>query len=190
MHVQSLGRYMEPVERGDWEGVGVLMLGSARKLASIGAEILICPDNTVHEGIDFARERVDVPWIHIADVVADEAKRREHRRLAILGTRNLMEGPVYPSRLEPRGVEYRFPEAAERERINTIIFDELVKGDFRDTSRSVFVEIIGGLRDAGCDAVVLGCTEIPLLIDDSVSPLPTLDSTRLLARAALLEATA
>jgi aspartate racemase len=190
MHLFPLSQYMEPADRGDWDSVGALLLATARKLVGLGAEILVCPDNTVHRAFDFASERVDVPWIHIAEVVADEAVERGFRQLGILGTRHLMEGPVYPSRLETRGLDFRIPDDADRARVDSVIFDELVAGEIADGSRREFVEIIDRLRDTGCDAVVLGCTEIPLLIDDSVSPLPTLDSTRLLARAALRLSTA
>jgi len=190
MHLFPLSRYMKAADGGDWDSVGALLLATARNLVRLGAEILICPDNTVHQAFDFASERVDVPWIHIADVVADEAEARGFLQLGVLGTRHLMEGPVYPSRLESRGVGFRIPDDADRTRVDRVIFDELVAGKIAERSRQEFVEIIARLRDAGCDGVVLGCTEIPLLIDDSVSPLPTLDSTRLLARAALKLSTA
>jgi aspartate racemase len=184
MHTHSLDRYMRCIDSGDWPGVAALMLSSARKLAAAGADFLICPDNTIHQALDQVVERSSLPWLHIAREVATEARRRGYRRLGILGTRYLMEGPVYPQQLETMYLEHLIPPAEERARVNEIIFSELVNGRFTDASRSYFNQVIAGLKNRGCDAVVLGCTEIPLLIRDEDSPLPTLDSTRLLARAA------
>ncbi len=160
LHTHPLARYMEAIEAGDWGGVAELMLDSASRLAAVGAELLICPDYTVP--------------------AADG-----RRRLALLGTRYLMEGPVYPPALEARGLEWRIPEPAERQRINEVIFDELVYGRFEQSARREFHEILARMREAGCDAAILGCTEIPLLLRADEAPLPVLDSTRLLARAAL-----
>jgi aspartate racemase len=173
---------MDFIYRGDWAGVAELMLASAQKLASIGAEFLICPDNTIHQALPYLMPRSPLPWLHIAEVVAAEADARGLRRLGLTGTRWLMEGPVYPEALTR-------PQPAEREEINRIIMDELVCGVLKPEALSYFRGVIGRMKESGCDAVVLGCTEIPLLIDDSSSPLPTLDSTRLLARAALARAT-
>jgi aspartate racemase len=189
MHTHPLGDYMKHIEAGDQEGVAALMLSSARKAAGAGADFLICPDNTIHEALPFVIPRSPLPWLHIAEVVAAEAKRRGFMKIGITGTKYLMEGPVYPTALAKFGLDHLIPSPAEREEINRIIFEELVNAVITDQSREYFVGVIEGLKARGCDAVVLGCTEIPLLIDDSVSPLPTLDSTRLLARAALREAT-
>lgn len=189
MHTYPLSDYMRRMDANDWDGVAALMASSAEKLAKVGADFLICPDNTIHQAFDAAAARSTLPWLHIAEVVAEDAARRGFRRLALLGTRFLMEGPVYPEKLAPRRIEHTIPEPGERARINAIIFDELVNARFEEASRADFVRIIDRMKRAGCDAVVLGCTEIPLLIDDSVSPLPTLDSTRLLARAAVRKAT-
>jgi aspartate racemase len=188
LHTHSLAQYMECVYRDDWRGVADLMLSSAAKLASAGAQFLICPDNTIHQAFELVRPRSPLPWLHIAEEVATEATRHGYKRLAVLGTRYLMEGPVYPEKLQAAGIEYRIPTPDERERINEIIFDELVHGSFLPRSLSEFVAVIGRMKKEGCDAVVLGCTEIPLLVTPDKSPLPTLDSTRLLARAALRRA--
>jgi aspartate racemase len=183
MHTHSLAHYMDLIYRGDWDGVGELMLASAHKLSSIGASFLICPDNTIHQALPYVTPRSPLPWLHIAEVVTAEAAARNFRRLGLTGTRWLMEGPVYPRALVR-------PEAAERAEMNRIIMDELVCGLFRPQALHYFQSVIARMKDAGCDAVVLGCTEIPLIVDDSSSPLPTLDSTRLLARAALARACA
>jgi aspartate racemase len=181
MHTHSLADYMSRIYRDDWQGVGELMLASAEKLAKVGADFLICPDNTIHQALPYVEPRSPLPWLHIAEVVAAEAAAREFRRVGLTGTRWLMEGPVYPEKLVR-------PNAAEREEINRIIMEELVYGVFKPEAVGYFQRLIGRMKDEGCDAVVLGCTEIPLILDDSNSPLPTLDSTRLLARAALRRA--
>lgn len=188
MHTHPLAEYMKFITAGDWVGVSTLMLSSAEKLARAGADFLICPDNTIHQAFDLLEHRSPRPWLHIAQEVANEARRCRYKRLGILGTRYLMEGPVYPGRLEPSGLEYRIPGSADREKINSIIFDELVNAQFTPRSLAYFVEVIRSLAGEGCDAIVLGCTEIPLLVAPDASPLPTLDSTRLLARAALRKA--
>ncbi|HTU54249.1 MAG TPA: amino acid racemase [Acetobacteraceae bacterium] len=190
MHTPSLAEYVRCLDREDWEGVGALMLASANKLARIGADFLICPDNTIHQALPGVEGRSKLPWLHIAEAVADEAAGRGFRRVGLLGTRWLVEGDVYPGRLAARGVAVVRPSAEEREEINRIIMDELVCGVFRPEAVAYHQRVIGRMKDEGCDAVVLGCTEIPLITSDANSPLPTLDSTRLLARAALRRAVA
>lgn len=186
MHGYSFGTYVPLLEAGDWRGVGKLMADSAKHVASLGAKFAICPDNTVHEALDYVLADSPIPWLHIAEVVAREAQRRELRRLAVLGTRYLMEGPVYRDKLDALDIEWRIPGQADRETIQRIIFDELVFSRIQPESQRDLGRIIAELaREQGCDAVVLGCTELPLAVTSDVSPLPTLDSTRLLARAAI-----
>jgi len=188
MHTYPLSEYMRYIDAGDWEGVARLMLSSAEKVAKSGADFVVCPDNTIHQAFELVAPNSPIPWLHIAREVAAEAKRHNYRRLAVLGTRYLMEGPVYPDALSAAGVEYQIPQAEDRQRINQIIFDELVNAVFTTESREYFADVIRRMSHCGCDAVVLGCTEIPLIVTQEVSPLPILDSTRLLARAALREA--
>jgi len=178
MHTHSLAKYMRCIDRDDWNGVGDLMLDSANKLAKMGADFLICPDNTIHQAFPYVAERSPLPWLHIAEVVMKESA---FQRIGLTGTRYLVNGPVYPQTLVRPTIE-------EREEINRIIFEELVRGVFKPEAVKYFQGVIGRMKDAGCDAVILGCTEIPLLMNDANSPLPTLDSTRLLARAALRRA--
>jgi aspartate racemase len=181
MHTPSLEEYMQRIYRGDWEGVGEMMLASARKLAAAGADFLICPDNTLHQALPYVLPRSPLPWLHIAEAVMAEARVRGYQRVGLSGTRWLMEGPVYPAALMR-------PDAAEREEMNRVIMDELVRGVFKPEAVAFFQRVYRRMRDAGCEAVVMGCTEIPLVMNDANSPLPTLDSTRLLARAALRRA--
>jgi aspartate racemase len=188
MHTHSLAEYMKCIYRADWQGVGELMLSSAHKLAKSGADFLICPDNTIHQALPHVEPRSPLPWLHIAEVVAIQAAERGFRRLGLTGTRWLVESTIYPEKLTARGLEYARPNDVERDEVNRIIFEELVCGVFKPEAVAYFQKVIGRMKDGGCDAVVLGCTEIPLIINDSNSPLPTLDSTRLLARAALRRA--
>jgi aspartate racemase len=181
MHTPSLEAYMQRIYRNDWEGVGEMMLASARKLAGMGADFVICPDNTLHQALPYFLSRSPLPWLHIADAVMAEAASHGYRRVSLSGTRWLMEGPVYPKELVR-------PDAAEREEMNRIIMDELVRGVFKPEAVAFFQRVYTRMKDAGCEAVVMGCTEIPLIMSDANSPLPTLDSTRLLARAALRKA--
>lgn len=188
MHTPSLADYVECLDRDDWSGVGDLMLRSAEKLARVDADFLICPDNTIHQALPHVIPRSPLPWLHIAEVVAAEAKARGFRRLGLTGTRWLVASEVYPEKLAAQGLAYLRPTAAQRDECNRIIMDELVNGVFEPGGVSYFQGVIARMKGEGCDAVILGCTEIPLIISDANSPLPTLDSTRLLARAALKHA--
>ena len=188
MHTPSLADYVACLERGDREGVAALMLSSAEKLAQAGADFLICPDNTIHQAFDLVEARSPLPWLHIAEVVADEAHARGYRRLALTGTSWLVESDVYPKTLAARGLTCEIPEEAERAEIDRIIMEELVYSRFEPEAVATLQQTLARMKQIGCDAAILGCTELPLVIDDSNAPLPTLDSTRLLARAALRRA--
>jgi aspartate racemase len=188
LHSASLAEYVACLERGDLRGVAELMLTSARKLAAIGAELLVCPDNTIHQAMALVLPESPLPWLHIAGVVAEEAAARGFRRVGVIGTRWLVDSEVYPEALGARGIEHRRPGAADRDAIQRVIMDELVNGIFRPESVAILQRVIAALAHDGCDAVVLGCTELPLVIHDGNSPLPALDSTRLLARAAVAHA--
>jgi aspartate racemase len=188
MHSHSLADYVTCLERDDWQGVGELMLSSAEKLARAGADFLICPDNTIHQAMPYVAPRSPRPWLHIAEVVAEQARARGFTRLGLTGTRFLVQSDVYPGQLTPRGIDYVRPEPSERDEIDRLIWEELVNGRITADALAYFQRVIERMKRDGCDAVVLGCTEIPLLVNDGNSPLPTLDSTRLLARAALQHA--
>lgn len=188
LHGIPMARHMEAIRNNDWDAVAELMLASARTVARAGASFAICPDNTLHQAYERVAPRSPIPWLHIAEVVADEASRRGFRRLGILGTRYLMEGPVYSKALEKRGIEWRIPREGDRAFVNRTIFEELVNAVFTDEARAMFDRVMEDFSAEGCDAAVLGCTEIPLIVRPEEAPLPTLDSTRLLARAALARA--
>src|SRR6185295_7155765 len=185
MHTPSLAQYVQCLDRADWRGVGALMLASADKLAKIGADFLICPDNTIHQALPHIEARLPRPWLHIAEAVADAAVARGFRRLGLTGTRWLVDSAVYPEKLRARGLEWVLPSPDERKEINRIIMNELVCGVVNLGAVTYIERVIARLQAQRCDAVVLGCTELPLIINDANSVLPTLDSTRLLARAAV-----
>ena len=188
MHTPSLADYVSCLDRGDLEGVGELMLASARKLARAGADFLICPDNTIHQAFSYVKPRSPLPWLHIAEVVASVASERGYKHLGLMGTCWLVDSAVYPEKLAARGLRCVRPDAPERDEIGRIIMDELVYGIAKPEGLAYFQSVIHGFKEQGCDAVILGCTEIPLIVNDENSALPTLDSTRLLARAALRRA--
>ncbi|MBW8804834.1 MAG: amino acid racemase [Catenulisporales bacterium] len=179
-----LSRSMPHWESGDHHAVRAILRESADRLTAAGADFFICPDNTAHLAFELDGDPYPLPGLHIAEVVAGHAGARGHRKVGILGTRFTMEGPVYPRALAARGVQAAAPAEEDRRTVDTIIFDELVNGVFTDAARTAYQKVIANLAAAGCDAVALVCTEIPLLITSDDSPLPTLDSTRLQARAA------
>ena len=188
LHTPSLSRYVDCFESGDIQGVGELMLASANKLIDMGAELLICPDNTIHQAYDHVVRSCSVPWLHIAEIVVDQAVALGYRNLGLLGTQWLVESNVYPEKITARGLDYHRPALEDRIEVGRIIMEELVAGKFLPESQRILISVVERMRLAGCDAVVLGCTELPLVIDDGNSPLPTLDSTRLLAKAAVRHA--
>jgi aspartate racemase len=190
MHTHALGEYMVAIRDDDWEKVAELMLSSTHKVSQIGAQFAICPDNTIHQAFDFVKDKSPIPWLHIAEAVAKNARANGYKQLAILGTKYLMTGPVYPGTLKEFDITSQIPDEHDRVRIDDFIFKELVIGVFTVDARLYFNEVIAKFKDQGCDAAVLGCTEIPLLVDPDDCPLPVLDSTRLLARDALKEALA
>jgi len=185
LHNHPLDEYMKFITPGDWEGVARLMLSSSEKLFKAGADFLISPDNTIHQSFSYVLKRSPLPWLHIGNEVAKVAETNNFRKLGILGTKFLMEGPVYPEILKERSLNFCFPAEEQRLKINDIIFNELVYGFINEKSKRYFLDVINELKSEGCDSVVLGCTEIPLIVLPEDSSLPVLDSTRILARAAL-----
>ncbi len=180
----AMARSMPAWDEGDYRSIRSTLARSADRLARAGADFFACPDNTAHMALEEPGEDLALPGLHIAEVVAEQAARDGRRRVGVLGTRYTMDGPLYPAALGARGIAAEVPEPDDRTRINEIIFDELVNGVFTAGSRAEYVRVIAKLADRGCDAVALVCTEIPLLVTPEISALPTLDSTRLLARAA------
>ena len=176
---------MDAYERGDHSAVRALFEEDIRKLAAAGADFFVCPDNTAHIALELPGEPFSIPGLHIGEVVAEQARQEGRRKVAVLGTDYTMTGPVYPGALGRRGIDWAIPGEEDRKFIHDVIFDELCLGQFKDSSQAGYVGIIAKMADEGCDSVALVCTEIPLLITAEVSPLPILDSTRLLAAAAV-----
>jgi aspartate racemase len=191
LHTIALAEYMQHLSgREDWNAVAEIMLQSVAALERAGAEFVVCPDNTIHAALPHVVPRSPLPWLHIAEEVGKEARGRGFKKLGLTGTRFLVNSEVYPEKLAGLGIGFLRPSQEQREKINTIIFEELVRGQQTQEALRYFQSVIDDFKAKGCDAVVLGCTEIPLLINDEVSSLPTLDSTRILARAALRHALA
>jgi aspartate racemase len=189
LHTIALAEYMQPLRgQQNWPAVAEIMLRSVAALQRAGADFVICPDNTIHAAWPHVIDRSPLPWLHIAEEVGREAQRRGFKKLGLTGTSFLVNSSVYPEKLAAIGIELVRPGEDQREKINAIIFDELVRGIRSQESLRFLQRAIDEFGEKGCDAVVLGCTEIPLLISDEVSSLPALDSTRILARAALRHA--
>lgn len=184
LDIVSMARAMPLWESGDLGAVRAILATSVGRLAAAGAGFFVCPDNTAHLALEVPGPELALPGLHIASVVAEQAFRDRRTRVGILGTRYTMNGPIYPRTLAAYGIGARLPGPADRDLVHRVIFDELVHGVLTDASRGAYVRVIESLARQGCDAVALVCTEIPLLVTPEVSPLSTLDSTRLLARAA------
>jgi aspartate racemase len=176
---------MDFIENGNWDGVADLMVSSGRKLAAAGANFAVCPDNTVHQVFEQVAKQSPVPLLSIIEVVSDECKSRGYRKVGVLGTKYTMKGPMYKEALAKRMIKMVVPDAKDKERVNSVIFDELVPEGATESSVKVLVDVVEKLKNAGCDAVILGCTELPLVLNMKNSPLPVVDSTRLLALKAL-----
>jgi len=185
VHTHSLSRYMDYIEKDDWDGVAALMVSSARKLAAAGADFGICPDNTVHRVFEKVNSRSPIPLVSITETVAKECQSKGYRKVGVLGTKYTMQGSVYRDVLSELKIQMVVPSRDDQEKVNSIIFDELVPGKITESSGKGIIEVIQKLKKLGCDAVILGCTEIPLAVNSGNSHLPVIDSTRLLARKAL-----
>ena len=181
----AMGEWMPAFNRGDYEGVAQFMLRETEIVAKAGAQLAICPDNSAHLAFKHVIARSPIPWLHIAEEVAKAAARHGYRHAALLGTRFTMSGPVYPEMFEKHSLKISAPAEVDQRIIDDIIFKELVNGVFSEASRLRYNEVIDRMKLSGCDSVILGCTEIPLLVRSDDCPLPALDSTRLLARAAV-----
>lgn len=181
----AMGEWMPAFDRGDISGVAEFMLRETEIVAQAGAQLAICPDNSAHLAFKHVAAKSPIPWLHIAEEVAKAAVRDGYRHAALLGTRFTMNGPVYSEVFEKYAVKLSVPAEEDQKMIDDVIFKELVNGIFTESSRLRYNEVIDRMSARGCDSVILGCTEIPLLVRSDDCPLPALDSTRLLARAAV-----
>ncbi len=181
----AMGKSLPAWDAGDIAFVRGILARGVERLAAAGAEFFFCPDNTAHIALELEGEPLALPGLNIADVLSQEAAEHGLRKIALLGTRYTMNGPVYPRALGSAGLDWAVPDPEEQTELNRIIFDELVAGRTTEASRDYYCGVINRLKAAGCDGVALVCTEIPLLISQEDSSLPILDSTRLMACAAL-----
>ena len=188
LHSIAMGEWMPAFNAGDYKAVAELMLQSAAVVANAGANFAICPDNSCHLSWPHLIERSPIPWLHIGEVVAADARRQGWKRAGLLGTRFTMAGPMYRDVFHRHSMEVVTPSEQDQEIVDCVIWRELVRGNFPESSRLRYNEVIARLKAQGCDCVILGCTEIPLLVRAADCPLPTLDSTRLLAHAAVRHA--
>jgi len=181
----AMHHMMDAWDRDDRPALRAMFAYDIGKLAAAGADFFVCPDNTAHIALESEGEPFLLPGLNIGEVVADQAQRDGRKKVGILGTNYTMTGPVYPGALGRRGIDWEIPGEQDRALIHKVIFDELCLGVFADESRDAYGRIIARLAERGCDSVALVCTEIPLLVTEESSPLPILDSTRLLARTAV-----
>jgi aspartate racemase len=188
LSILPMGPMLEQYERNALPAVKAHLTCTAQRLADAGCDFFVCPDNTAHMALELSGEPLPLPGLHIAEIVAQRAKADGHTCVGVLGTKWTMEGPVYPAAFARQGIAMRTPASADRALVDDVIFTELCQGRLIETSRAGLIRIIDGLKHEGCDAVALSCTEIPLLITPELSPLATLDSTRLLAREAVAAA--
>lgn len=170
---------------GRWDEAGTALAEAARQLQAAGAELVVLCTNTMHKVADAIEAVLDVPFLHLADATAAAAKDAGLRKVGLLGTAFTMEQDFYRDRLASRGLEVVVPEADDRALVHRVIYDELCLGVVSEQSRREYVAVIGRLVEAGCEGVILGCTEIELLIRPEDSPVPVLATTRLHAEAAV-----
>ncbi len=188
LHSHSFSKFSSVTSNRDqvWSA---LITESSRKLASAGAEFFICPANTNHSVFDVVQETLAIPWLHIASMVAEHAHSRGYRKCLLLGTRYLLESGIYPAYFEPKGIEVLIPDEASKNTVQQIIYEELIRGIVSTEARAFVVALIKKYSTGGqCDSVVLGCTELPMLIAESDADIPTLDTTNILACGAVAAA--
>ena len=185
LSILPMARVLPAYQHQELGAVRAHLAQTVARLAGAGCDFFVCSDNTAHLALEAPGPALPLPGLHIAEIVARRAKAEGRRSVGLLGTRWTMTGSVYPRAFARAGLGMKTPPPQDQELVNEVIFSELTQGVIRDTSRAEYLRIITDMKNAGCDAVALSCTEIPLLVTPEVSPLPTLDSTRLLAHAAV-----
>lgn len=185
LHNLPFSSYVEAYRAGDWERVGTMLTWSAETLAASGADFLICPDNIAHHAIELARASTVLPWVNMLDLVADAVCADRRATLGLIGTSMIMRSSAYQTTLGLRGVRLLVPDDPEADRIDRIIFEELVEGRTVEASRRFMIAALERLAGRGCDGLILASTETPMLVTPDVCPLPTYDPVSLLADRAL-----
>lgn len=180
-----MGLSMNAWETDNYDVIAKYLSDGVEQIAKGGADFFICPDNTAHLVLETIIDKLKIPGLHIADVVCEEIEKNGWNKIGLLGTKWTMTGSVYSNALEKRGLMKIIVEPVVADKINNAIFEELCQGIFKDETIELFKNTIGTLKQQGAECVILGCTEIPLIITTENSSLPILDSTRLLAKHAV-----
>jgi aspartate racemase len=188
LHNEPLALYIDAVREGDWHKVGDLLRRSAEILARCGAELCLTPDNAVQHGVHLAEAGSPIPWVMMPELVAKAVEADKRRVVGLIGTKMVTTGSTYQTHLGLRGIQVLAPEPDDAERVDEIIFKELIYGDIRPASQAVVLSIIRHLKERGCEGVILGCSEAPLLVTPENAPLPIYDAAELLAKGAVQRA--
>lgn len=185
IHSVDFGPINTLQETGEWEALGAMMASSGKRLQAGGAQGLLIATNTMHKLFDNVKSATDLPLIHIADATIDAIKKQNLTKIALLGTQFTMTQDFYKQRLIDAGLQVLIPAEDERAEVHSIIKQELCVGVFKDSSREYYIDVINGLTEQGAEGVILGCTEIGLLITQADSPIPVFDTTAIHAEAAV-----
>lgn len=188
LHNEPIDLYLDAIRKDDWHGVGRLLRKSAELLARAGAEFCLSPDNVVQHGIQLAEVGSPIPWLAMPDLVAQTIASQNKKIVGLVGTRLVAHASTYQTHLGMRGIQVLVPSEAETETLEQIIFNELLYGHIRPESRAAALSIIHNLAGRGCEAVILGASEAPLLISQENSPVPIYDAADILAEAAIRRA--
>ncbi|MFK7759898.1 MAG: aspartate/glutamate racemase family protein [Phycisphaerales bacterium] len=180
-----LALYIQAVRSDNWRLVGQMLQESAHKLAEIGAEFCFTPDNAVQHAVQLADANSPIPWIKMTDAVADAIARDERTKVGVIGTKYVTSGSVYQTDLGIKGIKLVRPTDQDAETLDTIIFDELIYGAICDDSRAAVMGIVDRLAAEGCEGLILGCSEAPLMISAQTSPLPLYDASDIIAERAM-----
>jgi aspartate racemase len=190
LHNEPLSAYVEAIRTGDWHTVGELLRRSAQILHRCGAEFCLSPDNAVQHGVHLAESGSPIPWLTMPDLVAKAVAADKRKVVGLIGTKMVTTGSTYQTHLGLKGVHVLAPEPAEAEEMDRIIFSELIYGEIRPKSQVTVLRIIDNLAGRGCEGVILGCSEAPLLVTHENSRLPIYDAADLLATGAVQRALA
>ncbi|MBP9817898.1 amino acid racemase [Candidatus Shapirobacteria bacterium] len=176
---------LEAQRANNWDKVAEICVTAIKKLESIGADLIIIPGNSIHFAFEKIKNESNIPVISIVETAAEECVTRGFKKVAVLGVGITMSSGLYKESLEGKGIEYRVPEEEQQKIINKIIYEEIVPARVTKESVGVVIKIIEKLKEEGCDGVILGCTELPIIITEDNSPIPFIDTTRLLAKKVL-----
>lgn len=187
LHSVDFAEIEKHQSKGEWDKSAVILSKAAKSLEQAGADYIVICTNTMHKVAPDIEKEINIPIVHIADATAEELQKDGIKRVALLGTKYTMTQDFYKQRIQARGIEVMIPDAEDVDIVNQVIYDELCLGKISSVSRKEFVRIIAGLQDEGAEGVILGCTEIGLLIGKEDSSLPVYDTAQIHARVAALK---